>query len=222
MTEKHDQINILSEKLDLLLKRQENFSREVNLIREEIRSLNPEISEFEEAEVAFPAISVTQDLPKEKKPTMLRPAETNQVHKLKSFAPPVPRKPRTKSEIEKFIGENLINKIGIAITIIGVSIGAKYSIDNELISPLTRIILGYLMGVGLLVVGMKLKEKYKNFSAVLVSGAIAIMYFITFLAYDLYSLIPQFLTFGLMVVFTAFTVAAAIKYNKQVIAHIGL
>src|SRR5690606_21384262 len=107
-------------------------------------------------------------------------------------------------------------------TIIGVAIGAKYSIDHELISPLTRIILSYLMGVGLLGFGMKLKEKYENFSAVLVSGAIAIMYFITYLAYDLYALIPQLVAFALMVVFTGFTVVASIKYNKQVIALIGL
>lgn len=127
-----------------------------------------------------------------------------------------------KSNIEKFIGENLINKIGILITVIGVAIGAKYSIENELISPLTRIILGYLMGIGLLGVGIKLKKKYTNYSAVLVSGAIAIMYFITFAAYSFYDLFPQLFTFALMVIFTIFTVIAALNYNKQVIAHIGL
>ena len=129
---------------------------------------------------------------------------------------------KIKSDIEKFIGENLINKIGIAITIIGVAIGAKYSIEHELISPLTRIILGYLMGLVLLGFGIKLKSTYENFSAVLVSGAIAILYFITYAAYSFYSLFPQLPAFLLMVVFTGFAVVAAIKYDKQVIAHIGL
>ena len=127
-----------------------------------------------------------------------------------------------KSDLEKFIGENLINKIGIAILVIGVGIGAKYTIDNNLITPLTRIILGYLIGLGLLGLGLKLKEKYNNFSAVLVSGAMAILYFITFAAHSFYELIPQIVTFIMMVVFTVFTVFTALNYNKQIIAHIGL
>ncbi|WKK66320.1 DUF2339 domain-containing protein [Lutimonas zeaxanthinifaciens] len=124
--------------------------------------------------------------------------------------------------LEKFIGENLINKIGIAILIIGVGIGTKYSIEHDLISPLTRIVLGYLVGIGLLGIGMKLKVKYENFSAVLVSGAMAIFYFITFAAYSFYDLFPQILTFVLMVVFTVFTVIAALNYNKEIIGLIGL
>ena len=123
---------------------------------------------------------------------------------------------------EKFIGENLINKIGIAILIIGVGIGAKYSIDNDLISPLTRVILGYLIGLGLLGVGMRLKARFTNFSAVLVSGAMAILYFITYVSYSLYGLFPQIVTFLLMVLFTIFMIIAALNYNKQIIAHIGL
>jgi uncharacterized membrane protein len=62
--------------------------------------------------------------------------------------------------MEKFIGENLISKIGVVITVIGVAIDAKYSIENNLISPLTRIILGYLSSVVLLCIGMKLKTNY--------------------------------------------------------------
>lgn len=132
------------------------------------------------------------------------------------------RKPKTQSEFEKFIGENLISKIGIAILVIGVGIGGKYAIDNELINPLTRIVLGYVAGLGLFGTAVYLKKKYEKFSAVLLSGAMAIMYFITFFAYDLYQLIPQIPTFALMVVFTIFTVIAAINYNQQIIALIGL
>jgi uncharacterized membrane protein len=87
---------------------------------------------------------------------------------------------------------------------------------------MTRIIVGYLMGLGLLGFGIKLKKNYENYSAVLVSGAMAILYFITYAAYSFYSLFPQLFAFTLMVVFTAITVVAAINYNKQVIAHIGL
>ena len=130
--------------------------------------------------------------------------------------------PKQPSDLEKIIGESWINKIGILIVVIGVAIGAKYSIENELISPLTRIILGYLVGIGLLGFGIKLKPKFEGYSAVLVSGAISIFYFITYFAYSFYDLIPQALAFMMMLIFTAFTVFTAIKYNRVVIAHIGL
>ncbi|MBO0592178.1 DUF2339 domain-containing protein [Cellulophaga sp. E16_2] len=147
---------------------------------------------------------------------------TNQDTKNETVSTNTSRIPETKSSLEKFIGENLINKVGILITIIGVIIGVKYSIENNLISPLTRIILGYLLSFGILGVGLKLKEKYLNFSAVLVSGAITMMYFITFMGYDFYGLFPQLVAFGIMTLLTIFTVVAAINYDKQVIAHLGL
>lgn len=130
--------------------------------------------------------------------------------------------PLRKSNLEKFIGENLLNKIGILILLIGIGIGAKYSIENELISPLTRIILGYFSAIGLLGFGIKLKKKYEAYSAVLVSGAIVTLYFITYFAYSFYELIPQNVAFVLMVLFTGFTIVASLNYNRQIIAHLGL
>ncbi len=137
---------------------------------------------------------------------------------------PVAAQPVKKArfDLEQYIGESLISKIGIVILIIGVSIGAKYSIDNNLISPPIRIILGYLVGVSLFGLGMKLKKKYANFSAVLVSGSLAVMYFMTYSAYAFYAMIPQFIAFALMVLFTVVAVIVALNYNKQIIAHIGL
>lgn len=137
-------------------------------------------------------------------------------------APPQPKAPRTPSQLEKFIGENLIALIGIVILVLGVGVGAKYAIENELISPLTRIILGYIVGIGLLGFAERLRTKYANFSAILLGGGMAVLYFITFAAYDFYNLIPQGLTFGLMVAFTAFTTLASLRYDRQVIALLGL
>lgn len=228
MTENNDRINPLVEKLDALLKRQDNFSREIRELSDEINSLkNAQIEEpFEEQQAIKSGSPENGQDVEDKKETVIyfyQPSQQGAAYEQPESSTSQPHTPpEIKSDIEKFIGENLINKIGIAITIIGVAIGAKYSIDHELISPLTRIILGYLMGLALLGIGIKLKKNYENYSAVLVSGAIAILYFITYFAYILYDLIPQSVAFSLMVVFTAFTVATAINYNKQIIAHIGM
>ena len=87
---------------------------------------------------------------------------------------------------------------------------------------MTRIVIGYFIGVGLLGFAIKFKKKYENFSAILLSGSIAILYVITYLAYSMYGLMPQLMAFALMLIFTVFTIIAAINYNKQVIALIGL
>lgn len=126
------------------------------------------------------------------------------------------------SELEKFIGENLISKIGIVILIIGVGIFAKFAIDNNWVTPLMRIVGGYSAGILLVGLAVRLKPKYLNFSAVLLSGGMTINYFITFFAYSFYGLIDQTTAFLLMVMFTVFTVAAALIYERQIIAHLGL
>ena len=227
MTDNQDKINQLLSKLENLLNRQDDFSRDINSLRIEINRLQNSETEkkAEKADIKEdkPIIDTDFEITKEK----ITPDYYSSEQQIKKELPrqtvtPVNKPPKIKLDLEKFIGENLINKIGIIITVIGVAIGAKYSIEHDLISPLTRIILGYLAGIGLLGFGIKLKKNYENYSAVLVSGAIAIMYFITYSAYSFYDLIPQTMAFLLMVVFTGFTVVAAINYNKQVIAHIGL
>ena len=133
-----------------------------------------------------------------------------------------PFEPKQPTNWERFIGENLFGKIGIVIIIIGVFIGVKYSIQHNLISPAMRLVLGYLMGIGLFVTGAMLKKKYESFSAILVSGAMTIFYFVTFIAYAVFGYFPQSLAFVLMFLFTAFTVLASLSYNQVVIAIIGL
>jgi len=223
MTDDQKQLVILLQRLENLYNKQASFLEEIHTLKKEIFLLKAKRDESASQDAKSSPII-------EKKESVVEPIVKEEIIQdriVRESTEPdaqvsIPKKRNKKSDLEKFIGENLINKIGIIILVIGVAIGAKYSIENNLISPLTRIILGYLAGFGLLAVGMKLKKNYENYSAVLVSGAIAIMYFITFAAYSFYELIPQTLAFGLMVVFTIFTVVAAINYNRSIIAHIGL
>jgi uncharacterized membrane protein len=223
MIDNNERINQLLLKIEALLKKQDYFSYEINVLKKEVEQLK--ISEevpktekdLEEKEIVAAKIETSETTAGVAQPaqhkTNIPPAEPK-IFKRKESG--------FKQDIEKFIGENLINKIGIVVTVIGVSIGAKYAIDNELISPLTRIILGYLVGFGLLGFAIKLKKNYNNFSAVLLSGSMAILYFITYAGFTYYHLFSEIFAFVLMVVITVFTVLSAIRYDKQVIAHIGL
>jgi uncharacterized membrane protein len=223
MEENQNEIDQLLAKLNQLVIKQAAFSREVSEIRNEINRIKSKVPapEQEKIEKEDPVVEKKPEIKKETVQLTRFSEETPTVPEDSEKAPPKVQE-GVKFNIEKFIGENLISKIGIAVTIIGVSIGVKYTIEHDLISPLVRILLGYLMGLGLLGFGIKLKAKYLNFSAVLVSGGMAIMYFITYAAYSFYGLIPLSVAFALMAVFTIFTVVAAISYDKEIIAHIGL
>ncbi len=208
---------ILLNRLNELLLKQEKLNSEVQLLKAEVEGkviTKPNTEPFEEpfTKQAKPVQPIA-----EYDPWVIQKPKDSFVKKgLNNLF-----SPEFKQNIEKFVGENLISVIGVIILIIGVGIGAKYAIDNKMISPLTRIILGYIISIGLLVFAIKLKAKYEKYSAVLLSGALALMYFLTFAAYDFYDLIPKMMAFGLMLLFTVFTTFASIKYNKQVIAHIG-
>jgi uncharacterized membrane protein len=212
-----DQINQLLDQMELLIKKQEALAQEINALKTNVVQL----ARMDDS-VSIPILAVP--VVKEVEPEPIQPAVTMSAAEiLETLQPPSPPKnPFFNQSFEKFIGENLINKIGIIILVLGVGIGTKYAIDHELISPLTRIIFGYLCGAGLLALAFRLKQKYEGYSAVLLSGSMAILYFLTFAAHAYYQLIPAPLAYGLMVMLTVFTVVAAIQYNRQVIGIIGL
>lgn len=208
-------IKELQDKITELSKRQELFGKEIAKLSEEIRLLSNDVQSVEN-EVITETVVIQEKIQVTENQSIKKSEED---FSLEDF---LPKKRRKTSDLEKIIGESWINKVGILILIFGVFLGGKYSIENNLINPLTRIVLGYLSGVALFAFGMKLKAKFEAYSAVLVSGAITIFYFITFFAYDFYGLIPQVLAFLLMVLFTVFAVLASLHYDKPVIAHIGL
>ncbi len=219
MVEINNKIVELSDKLENLMRAQEHLSKEMIAIKKEINSL----------------LLLHNQLPLNKEAIIedkiiLTPEENSSLREDKTFPPPKPEgidipvfeSQKNKSNIEKFIGENLINKIGILIIIAGIAIGAKYAISRDLISPATRIIIGYLSGIVLIGFAFRLRKRYENYSSVLMGGGLAILYFITYFAYSYYHLLPQAPAFMLMAVFTGFTVATAINYNREIIAHIGM
>lgn len=242
MAETEDKIAQLEARLDSLVRTQISFQQEVTRIADELKRLRgnpPQHSESSQSPareyVPPPRVSppTAESTTPVQTPPSFQPPPNREVPP-PTFGQRPPRRPSPKNDsttataaerntaLERFIGENLISKIGIIVLIIGVAIGAKYAIDRELISPAMRIAIGYAFGFGLLGLALWLKPKYLNFSAVLMSGAVAVLYFITFFAYNLYGLIPQPLAFGLMICVTAFAVAMAILYSRQVIAHLGL
>ena len=139
----------------------------------------------------------------------------------KNINRPTP-KPTKNFRLENFIGLRLMHFVGIVVLVIGLSIGVKYAIDQELISEVLRITLAYVAGIVLFFLSWRLKKKYQLFSAILFSGAMASLYFTTYAAFVYYGFFRFELAFLLMAVFTVYTCYEAIRYNRQEIAVLGM
>lgn len=125
-------------------------------------------------------------------------------------------------DLEKFIGENLINKIGVLILVLGISYFVKYAIDRDWINEPARVGVGILAGAIVLGFAHRLRKNFKPFSSVLVAGAIAIFYFTIAIAFHDYHLFSQTTAFVIMVGITGFSSFIALSYDRLELAILTL
>lgn len=130
--------------------------------------------------------------------------------------------PKKKRDIEKFVGENLLNKIGIGVLVLGIAYFVKFAIDKNWIGEVGRVAIGILSGGLLTFLAHKIRKTYKAFSSVLVGGALAVFYYTISIAFHDYQLFSQPVAFSLMVVITAFSVLLSVSYDKKELAILAL
>ena len=230
-----EKINLIGRKIAILSNNLEKYQAELNLLRLQLESLQQDRDVFQSTaspstvivtpelnnEISIANSSSIVNETKKEIPTN-KIGDNFQTGQQPYNFPLRTPKPASDFNFEAFVGGKLITIIGIVILVIGLGIGVKYAIDNELLGPLARIVLAYAAGAILLVLAFRLKGNYKTFSAVLLSGGMASLYFTTFIGYSMYYLFPQGIAFGIMVLFTCFTVFAATIYELEIIGIIGL
>ncbi|HVV55233.1 MAG TPA: DUF2339 domain-containing protein [Mucilaginibacter sp.] len=197
----------------------------------------------EDSKVSEPSAQKIEPLPEIKKPLVIDPASPTIVERFEdviqdpvasirrqvAIPPPSRRPPKQRPsffernpDLEKFIGENLVNKIGIAILVLAIGFFVKYAIDNNWIGPAGRVGIGILCGGILIGIAHRLRKSYKAFSSVLVGGGLAIFYFTITLAFHQFHLFSQTLSFIILIVITSFAVALSLLYDRQELAVIAL
>lgn len=131
---------------------------------------------------------------------------------------------KNNPDMEKFIGENLVNKIGIAVLVLGIAFFVKYAIDQNWIKETGRVAIGLACGGILVGLAHRLRNAYHSFSSVLVGGGLTVFYFTIAFAFHEYHLLSQTNAFISMVVITAFAVTLSVLYNRielAILATIG-
>ncbi|HYF29733.1 MAG TPA: DUF2339 domain-containing protein [Chitinophagaceae bacterium] len=220
----HEKIEQLSEQINELARHQTNITKQLIQLMNELEQLKKQAAGSAPKPVREQAPKRIVEPQETIQPPRAKETAATQTQTTSTKPPPISpsQSAQKKTTLEEFIGGNLTSKVGILITIIGIFIGAKYAIEHNLVNPMVRVMMGYVNGLILVGVAIRLKKKYEAYSSVLMGGGLAVLYFITYIAYSFYGMLPQLTAFGLMLVFTVATVYASLVYNRIIIAHLGL
>ncbi len=138
---------------------------------------------------------------------------------LRPIAPP--RKP--KLSIEQSIGTRWIPIAGVITLIVGVGFSLKYAYDNNLISPLGRVVIAAFAGIICLAVGEITRRRgYETVAKGTTALGFAILYAADFSAYQFYELIGTVPAFAAAITITAAAMAYAVVLNEVVAAFLAL
>jgi len=126
-------------------------------------------------------------------------------------------------EWENFLGAKLFAWIAGIAVFLAVVFFVKYAFERKLISPAMRVGIGYAVGLGLVIGGLRVpRERYAILAQTFCATGILVLYANSFAAHTYYGFFSMPLTFGLMTVFTAAAFFLAVKLDAQVIAVLGL
>jgi len=229
-----DKINDLKSAINI--RPQTSEQPEIPIIKEEIKpeeiipaTETPEIIEEEnilEEEIQPEIVEDISPIVVEELPQPQQKAAFSAENRVREVLPPkkswLENFKENNPDIEKFIGENLINKIGILILVLGISFFVKYAIDKDWINEPARVGIGVLAGALVMGVAHRLRKNYAAFSSVFVAGAISIFYLTIGIAFHDYHLFSQTVAFIIMVVITIFSVFVSVSYDRKELAILSL
>ncbi len=128
-----------------------------------------------------------------------------------------------KSDLELRLGQKWLLIAGVITTVFGVGYFLKYSFERGWIGPAGRVAAAYLFGIAILAAGDRFRKKdFLLFGLALIGGGIAVLYFSTFAAFQIYELFGAPFSFALMVLTTALACGLAVAYDNRWLAVLGL
>lgn len=126
-----------------------------------------------------------------------------------------------KSNWEAFIGQNIINKVGIFLIIIGVIATSQFTYFK--LPDMLKCILIFALGGVMLVSGEFLNRKKPNlFSIGITAGGVAILYVGLSVSYFIYEILNMYPAITLCILITLVSLLLSKRYNSATIATFSL
>lgn len=121
-----------------------------------------------------------------------------------------------------FTTGNIIVKVGVTVLFFGIAFLVKYAAERTTFPIELRLAGIALVGIIMLGIGWRLREKKTAYALVMQGGALAVLYLTVFSALRLYDLLPPTFAFAILFVFAAFSAALAVLQNSRALAVLGL
>lgn len=122
---------------------------------------------------------------------------------------------------ELIFGGNTVVRVGILVLLVGVTLLLKYAAENSKLPLELRMAGAGLLGVGLVVAGVRQRRQRKGFADALQGGGVATMYLVVFFSYRVYDLLPSPLSFGLLVCIAGLSATLAVVQDAKFLAVAG-
>lgn len=214
--------------------------REISRLKNEIRELKRDLYEMKQkggptpqpgAEPPRPVSPAPRPAPVQQKseltgalPAPDRPRVQIAAEPIRAPAAPEPELPAEPMvDWEKFTGVRLFSWLGGFALFLGAAFFVKYSIEHDLISPLVRVALGFVLGVGTIAAGLWLKPRGYSYTVdALCASGVAVLYANIFAANSFYRFIGTNVAFLLMVLVTAAAFLLSVRLSSKYVALLGL
>lgn len=144
----------------------------------------------------------------------------------KRVPPPVPSARAgalSASDFEKRAGQRWTTWIGVLVIAIGVGLFIKYAIDHNLLSPITRLILGQLVAMVFLIAGEAARRyRYLPLAQGLLAAGLLSSQASIFAAYRFHEVLSQSATFTALSLVVGVGLLLAVAFDFQAIAILSL
>ena len=133
--------------------------------------------------------------------------------------PPPQRSGGWGDAVKDFLfGGNLMVRVGVVVLLFGFAFLVKYAAARDLVPLEVRLTTAFVAGIGLLLLGWRLRRSRSGYAVALQGGGIGVMYLTLFAAARLFHMVPLPLTFGVMVGLVVFSGMLAVLQNAASIA----
>jgi uncharacterized membrane protein len=126
--------------------------------------------------------------------------------------------------LEAFLGKNLLNKLGIVLTVIGVAFLISTALQT--LGPAGKVLLGYVVSAAMLGAGIwfERNDRYRILARAGIAGGWALLFFTTYAMYHVpaaHVLSSQALDLVLMLIVALAMVWHTLRYNSQVVTGLA-
>ncbi|MBN2664249.1 MAG: DUF2339 domain-containing protein [Bacteroidales bacterium] len=204
----------------ILLIRMSNIGRNNKATAKTLRRLKYEITKMQDIDSKlFKAITneehETQSWIEEDEQKRLEKLERRNKRKQKFNTKFLELRNKLPKDLERFAGEQVLDKFGIGAFLIGLALFINLSMELEWINNFGRLFFGVSLTIILLLLGYIIRKKYIHFSNIIIGGGIASFIFAVFSAYYQYHLI----SLPIWLITTIFIIGSTIMISISVKRH---